>query len=129
MDFIADRAWIDLDVIVNLGEFAKEFFRNLAVSRNNDLTGLGIHDIQRNFLVEKNVGEGSGKLLVQVVFALAKILHDHFLLTFRLGGSHFGASYLFFRGNLHVHDDTVGSRRNCQRRIFNIRSFFAEDRT
>ena len=127
MDFIADRAWIDLDVIVNLCEFAKEFFRNLAVSRNNDLAGLGIHHIQRNFLVEKNVGECSGKLLVQVVFALAKILHDHFLLPFRLRGSHFGACDLLFRGNLHVHNYAVGSRRNCHRGVLYIRSFFAED--
>ena len=38
VDFVTNGRWIDLDTIVNTGEFSQQGFGNLAVGRNNDFT-------------------------------------------------------------------------------------------
>ena len=62
-DLVSNRARIDLDVIVRHRQFAEQRLGDLAVGRDDDFAGLGVHDVERNFLAEEDVGERIGQLL------------------------------------------------------------------
>ena len=51
-DFVADRARIDLDVIVNHRQLSQQGLRDFAVRRDNDFAVLGIHHVERNLLAQ-----------------------------------------------------------------------------
>ena len=51
-DLIANRARIDLDVVVNVRQFAKQCLGDLAIRGNNDFAGLGVYDVERNFFAK-----------------------------------------------------------------------------
>ncbi len=54
-DLVADRTRIDLDVIVDGGQLAKQLLGNLAIGRDDDFACLRIDHVERNFLVEQDV--------------------------------------------------------------------------
>ena len=56
-DPIPNRAGIDLDVIVGSRQFSQKRFRDFAIGRDNDFTALGIHDVERNFFAQQDVGK------------------------------------------------------------------------
>ena len=51
-DLIADRARIDLDVIVRRRQLSQQRLRDFAIGWNNDLAVLGVYDVERNFFAE-----------------------------------------------------------------------------
>src|SRR5205085_8818081 len=53
-DLVPDRARIDLDVIVNRGQLPQQRLRDLAIRRDNDLAGFGVHHIKRDFFAQQN---------------------------------------------------------------------------
>ena len=56
-DSVANRAWIDLDVIVRRRQFSQKCFRDLAIGGDNDLAGLGVYNVERNFFAKQDVRE------------------------------------------------------------------------
>ena len=55
VNLVTNRAWINFDVVVNFCKFAEKFFGDLAVGWYDDLTSLGIDDIQRDFFIKEDV--------------------------------------------------------------------------
>ena len=82
-DLVADRARIDLDVIVNHRQLAQQRLRDLAIRWNDDLAGFGVHHIERNFFAQKNVRKRIGQLFRQLFFLLLVVFADRFDLAFR----------------------------------------------
>ena len=56
-DSVPNRTWIDLDVIVRGRQFSQKCFRDFSIRRNDDLTGLGVDNVERNFFAQQNVRE------------------------------------------------------------------------
>src|SRR5262249_9361302 len=56
-DSVPNRTWIDLDVIVRGRQFSQECFRYCSIRRTNDLAGLGVNYVERNFFAQQNVRE------------------------------------------------------------------------
>ena len=79
------------------------------------------------FSFEQDVGERRGQLLVQLVFALLVILHDHLLLPLGFRRRHLVAGDLLLGGNLDVHDDAVGAGRHRQRGVLHVGGLLTED--
>ena len=81
-DFVPDRARVDLDMVVNVGQFAQQRLGDFAIGRNDDLAGHSIDNIKRNFFAEQNVRKRIGQLLGQFFFLPAMIFGDRFELLF-----------------------------------------------
>ena len=56
-DPIPNRARVDLDVIVGSRQFSQKRFRDFAIGRDNDFTGFGVYDVERNFFAQQDVGK------------------------------------------------------------------------
>ena len=69
-DLVTDRGRIDFDVGVHGSQLAEQSLRDLAVGRDDDLTGLGVHHVQRDLFAEENVGETLGEVVRQLVSLL-----------------------------------------------------------
>jgi len=44
-------------VIVRGRQFSQKRFRDFAIGRDDDFTGLGIYDVERNFFAQQDVGK------------------------------------------------------------------------
>ncbi len=109
-DLDADRARVDLDVIVDRGELAQERLGDLAVGRDDDLARLGVDHVERNLLVEQDVGQRLGQFLGQRGFALGELVGDGLRLALGLGRGQLLARGLGIAGgDLDVHHDAVGA--------------------
>ena len=115
-------------MIVNVRQFAQQRLRDLAIGRNDDLAGLGINHIQRNFFAEQNIRERVRELLGQLLLLASVLFVNRFKLAFRFRGREFFARNFAARRNFYVHDDAIRARRNGQRCVFNVRRFFTKDR-
>ena len=51
-DLVSDRARIDLDVVVNVRQFAQKRLGNLAIRRNDNFAGLSVDHVERNFFAQ-----------------------------------------------------------------------------
>ncbi len=54
-DLDADRARVDLDVIVDRRQLAQQRLGDLAVGRDDDLAGLRVDDVERDLLAQQDV--------------------------------------------------------------------------
>ena len=73
-DLDADRARVDLDVIVDRGQLAQQRLGDLAVGRDDDFTGLGVDHVERNLLVEQDVGQRLRQLLRERELAFLELV-------------------------------------------------------
>ena len=76
---------IDLDVIVDGRQLAQQRLGDLAVGRDDDLTGLGVDHVERDLLAEQDVGELLGELVGQLVGLLLVLVVDLLELLLELG--------------------------------------------
>ena len=84
LDLVADRARVDVDVIVHAGQLAQQGLGDLAVGRDDDLARLGVDHVERNLLAQQHVGERLGQLLDEFVLALAVVFGDRLALALGL---------------------------------------------
>ena len=75
-DLVADRRWVDLDVIVHRCQLAQQGLGDLAVRGDDDFAGLRVDDIERDFLIEKDVGQTIGEVVGQFVGLLLVLVVD-----------------------------------------------------
>ena len=108
-DFIANRTWIDLDVIVRRRQLSQERFGDLAIGRNYDLAVLRVYDIERNFFAEQDVRERISQLLDQGVFLALMLFADGFELSSGFCRSEFFAGNFATGRDLYVHHNSVST--------------------
>ena len=127
-DLVADRARVDVDVIVNAGQLAQQRLGDLAVGRNDDLAGLGVDHIERDFFAEEDVRKRLGELLVQFVLPLRVFFLDRLGLALASRrGELLARATSLRRGDLHVHDDAIGAGGNGERGVLHVRGLLAEN--
>src|SRR5262249_1408883 len=56
-DPIANRARIDLDVIVGSCQLSQKRLRDFAIGRDDDFTALGVYYVERDLFAQENVGK------------------------------------------------------------------------
>src|SRR5207237_177369 len=76
-DSVPNRAWIDLDVIVRRRQFSQKCFRNFAIGRDNDFTGLGVYNVERNFFAKQALLGGQFRLALRRNFPNQNIARLH----------------------------------------------------
>src|ERR1051326_8305145 len=69
---------IDLDVVMRCRQFSQKRLRNFPIGWNNDLTVLGVNDVERNFLTQQDVGKRIGQLFDQPLFFAFMFFADCF---------------------------------------------------
>ena len=126
-DLVADRARIDVHMIVHTGQLAEQRLGDLSVSWNDDFTGLAIDHIERNLFAQQYVRECFSELFVQLVFFLFVLFANGLGLALGLGRSQFLFRHLFARRNFHIHHDAVCAGRYRQGGILHIRSLLPEN--
>ena len=67
VDLDADGRGIDLDAVVDLRQLPQQRLGDLAIGRDDDLAGLAVDDVQRNFLAQQDVAQRFGQLLAQLL--------------------------------------------------------------
>ena len=129
VDFIADRRRVDLDPIVNAGEFAQQRLGDLPVRRDDDFTRLGVDHVKRNLFAEQNVAQSLGQLFAQLLGLGPVVVFDLFGVPFGLRRGDFRAVLvrLFLGRNLYIHHDPVSAGGHFQGRVLHVRCLFAED--
>ncbi len=75
-DLVADRARIDVDVVVNSRQFAQQRLGNLAIRRNDNFAGFSVHHIQRNLFAQKDIGERFSQFFVQLFLLLSVVFSE-----------------------------------------------------
>ena len=126
-DLVADRAWVDLDDIIDTSELAQEHLGDLAVGRDDDLAALAVDNVERDLLAEQDIGKTLGELLEELLFPLLVVVLDHLLLTLALGRRHLDLGGLLLGGDADIHDDAVGSGGNHEGGVLHVGSLLAED--
>ena len=127
-DFDPDRAGIDLDVVVHVGDLPQQRLGDLAVGRDDDFTGFRVDHVERDLLVEQDVGEGLGQLLLQLRMLLDELVLDSLGVLLRLArGQLDGVLLQTAAGDLHVHDDAGGAGRHHQGAVLHVRSLLTEN--
>ena len=126
-DFVANRRGINIHVIVHKRELAQQRLGNLAVSGDDDFTRLRIHDVERNLFPQKDVGKRLGKFLVKLQFFLLEMLLSFLLLALGFAWRKLDLRNFLTTGNLNVHHDAVGTRRDRERSVFHIGRLLTED--
>jgi hypothetical protein len=66
-DLVPDRARVDLDVRVIVGQLAQQRLGDLFVRRDEDLAGAAVDHVERDLLVEQDVGQLLGELLGELL--------------------------------------------------------------
>ena len=131
VDLVADRRRVDLDLVIDLRQLAQQRLGDLAVRRDDDLAGLGVGHVERDFFTEQDVRECLGELVTEGLdLALIFLVHDllRALGVLVLGldrGAHVGR---LLRRDLHVHDHAVGAGGNLERGVLHVGGLLAEDR-
>ena len=73
-DLVADRRRINFDAVINRRELAQQRLGDLAVGRDDDFAGLGVHHVERNFFAEQDVAQRFRQLVVQFAELLLVIV-------------------------------------------------------
>ena len=116
-DLVADRARVDLDGVVAFSHMTEHRFGDLLVRADERLAGLAVNDVERDFLVEEDVGEALGELLSEIFLLLAVVLFDllDLALVLRRGELFFvGISSRTALGDTHIHHDAGAAGRHTQ---------------
>ena len=127
-NLVLDRGRVDGDTVIDLRKFAEQCLGDFSVGGNDDITRLGVRDIQRDFLAQEDVAQVLGQMLVKAVEILLEIILQ--LLGLFLGFAHGGLDSfvaLFFGGDLHSHHLAEHARRHFQRGVFHVGRFLPED--
>ena len=80
-DSVAYRTRIDLHVIMRRRQFAQQCFGDFAIGWNNDLTVLGVYDVERDFFAQQDIRKRIGQLLNQRLFLALMLFADRFKLS------------------------------------------------
>ena len=127
LDLVADRARVDVDVIVHARQLAQQRLGDLAVGRDDDLARFRVDHVERDLLAQQHVGQRLGQLVDEVFLALAVVFRHRLALALGLARRELGLGDLLAGVHLDVHDDAVGARGNRQRRVLHVRRLLAED--
>src|SRR5439155_25283654 len=103
IDLVADRRRVDLDPIVNAGEFAQQRLGDLPVRRDDDFAGLGVDHVEWDLFAQQNVAQGFGQLVAQILGLGPVLVFDLFGVLLGFGRGDFGAVLvrLFLGRNLY----------------------------
>ncbi len=107
-DLVADRAGINFDRVVGLGQLAQHGLGDLFVGADDDLASLAVDHIKGDLFIQKDVAELLCQLLGEILLLGAVILFDLFDLLFGLRrGELFlvGSSGSATLGHADIHDD------------------------
>ena len=75
-DLVTDWGRVDFDVVVDRSELAEQRLGDLAVGRDDDLAGLCVDHVERDFFAQQNVGETLGEVVRQLVGLLLVLVVD-----------------------------------------------------
>ena len=90
-------------------QFSQQRFCDFAISWNDDLTILGINDVERDFFTEQDVRKGIGQLFDQRLFLTLMFFADGFELPPAFRRREFFARNLATERNLYIHYDSVSA--------------------
>ena len=63
-DLVLNRGRVNGNTVIDLRKFAEQCLGDFSVGGDDDITRLGVRDIQGNFLAQKDVAQVLGQMLV-----------------------------------------------------------------